>query len=149
MCAVPWLAEQLKFVLHDICLCVKQCMFQLYYINCNCNINLQTANGKLRCRPSCAVLRCWQREKFTVMSYTSTKHEMSQKCYKHRNDKMKRLQCWTAPSAFSAVHYLSKVTCILFKTAFGRNKELRIWREVCIWMEYCTECWVVTTRSEV
>jgi len=58
MCAVPWLAEQLQFVVNDICLWVKHSMFQLDYIDSIYNTSSQIAKVKLHCIPSCAVLCC-------------------------------------------------------------------------------------------
>jgi len=57
----------------------KQPMNVLEYRNYNHNTSLEIANGKLRCRPSCPVLCCWLRDKFTVMSYTC----QNMKCHKN------------------------------------------------------------------
>ena len=95
------------------------------------NSSAQIKKCKSRCRPSCPVLCCLQRDTVTVVSYTDTKHERSQYCFKRRNGKMKRLQYWTIWNVFSAVYYLSESSLpFCSESAFGRNTILRKWSEV-------------------
>ena len=113
------------------------------------NSSAQIKKCKLRCRPPCPVLCCLQRDTVTVVSYTDTKHERSQYCFKCRNGKMKRLQYWTIWNVFSAVSYLSE-SSLLFcsESAFV---EIQYYGNVVkfILLEYCTECWVVTIEMKL